>query len=112
MNEEKKGIGDRYQEETKYSRDGMKVYSTDVFKRTAPHKNYPDATTVIPLPPAKPEKKADFWATLMNRRSQRDFTIEPLSLEELALLIFATQGITEKWGDTMFRAAPSAPRHC
>jgi SagB-type dehydrogenase family enzyme len=108
MNEERKGIGDRYQEETKYLRDGMKVYSSGVFERAEQYKHYPDAIQVVPLPPALPEGKAGFWDTLINRRSQRDFTREPLALDELGLLIFATQGITEKWGDNMFRAAPSA----
>jgi len=108
MKDSKKGIGDRYQDETKYLRDGMKVYSSDVFERSEQYKHYPDATKVLPLPTVRPEGKADFWDTLINRRSQRDFTKEPLVLDELALLIFATQGITEKWGDTMFRAAPSA----
>jgi len=108
MNEEKKGIGDRYQEETKYLRDGMKVYSSGVFERAEQYKHYPDAIKIIPLPPGQPEKKADFWDTLSSRRSQRDFTKEPLPLEELALLIFATQGITGKLDDNLFRAAPSA----
>ncbi|MBN2107485.1 MAG: SagB/ThcOx family dehydrogenase [Deltaproteobacteria bacterium] len=108
MDEEKKGIGTRFQDETKYLRDGMKVYSSDVFERAEQYKHYPDATKVLPLPPVRPEGQAGFWDTIINRRSQRDFTKEPLALDELALLIFATQGITEKWGDTMFRAAPSA----
>jgi SagB-type dehydrogenase family enzyme len=108
MKDLKKGLGDRYQEETKHLRGGMKVYSTDVFERAEPYKQYPDATKVLPLPPAQPEKKADFWAALSSRRSQRDFTSASLSLDVLALLIFATQGITGKRGDIMFRAAPSA----
>lgn len=108
MKDPKKGIGDRYQEETKYTRDGMKIYSSGVFERVGQYKQYSDAVHVIPLPPVEPEKKADFWDTLSSRRSQRDFTADPLSLDELALLIFATQGITEKFDDNLFRAAPSA----
>jgi SagB-type dehydrogenase family enzyme len=108
MADSKKGIGDRYQQETQYSRDGMKIYSSGVFERAEPYKQYPDARKIVPLQPVRPEGKAGFWDTVIGRRSQRDFTEAPLTLDELALLIFATQGITEKWGDTLFRAAPSA----
>lgn len=108
MKDAKKGIGDRYQEQTKYLREGMNVSSSDVFERAGQFKHYPDATKIVPLPPVRPEGTARFWDTLTSRRSQRDFTKEPLSLKGLVLLIFATQGITGKWGDTLFRAAPSA----
>ena len=108
MNRAIKGIGDRYQEETKYSRDGMKIYSTGVFKRAEQYKQYPDAAKVLPLPHGKPAAGADFWDTLMRRRSHRDFSSAALSLDELALLIFATQGITDREGQDLFRAAPSA----
>lgn len=108
MEDSKKGIGDRYQEETKYSRDGMKSYSTCVFERAEPYKQYPDAAKVLPLPPVQPKAKVNFWDTLASRRSQRDFNNAPLSLDELALLIFATQGITDELGSNMFRATPSA----
>jgi SagB-type dehydrogenase family enzyme len=104
----KKGLGDRYQEETKYTRDGMKIYSTGVFKRAEQYKQYPDAAKVLPLPHSKPTAGADFWDTLMRRRSHRNFSSAALSLDELALLILATQGITDKEGHDMFRAAPSA----
>jgi SagB-type dehydrogenase family enzyme len=103
-----KGIGDRYQEETKYGRDGMKVYSSGVFERDKQFKQYPDAAKVLELPRVKPAAGSDFWDTLMRRRSQRDFSEAALSLNELALLITATQGITEKFGGNLFRAAPSA----
>ena len=108
MNEAKKGIGDRYQEETKYSRDGMKIYSTGVFERTEQYKQYPDTAKVLPLPHVKPAAGADFWDTLMQRRSHRDFSSAALSRDELALLIFATQGLTDEESQNMFRAAPSA----
>lgn len=108
MADQKKGIGDRYQEETKYSRDGMNVLSRQTFERTGRHKQYPEAAQVLLLPLNRPEPKADLWNTIRRRRSQRDFTGESLALDELALLVLATQGITEQWGDSGFRAAPSA----
>jgi SagB-type dehydrogenase family enzyme len=43
------------------------------------------------------------------RRSTRRYAQTPLSLEELAFLLWATQGITERHGDTAtFRPVPSA----
>ena len=108
MKDSKKGIGDRYQEETKYTRDGMKIYSTGMFERAGQYKQYPYATQVLPLPHSKPAAGADFWDTILRRRSQRDFIDALLSLDELALLIQAMQGITEKLDDNLFRATPSA----
>ncbi len=48
----------------------------------------------------------DLTAALQNRRSHRRFSADPLSQEELAFLLWATQGITGK--DARFRTAPSA----
>jgi SagB-type dehydrogenase family enzyme len=51
----------------------------------------------------------DLIAAIEGRRSQRRFTAEPLSLDELAFLLWATQGIREKANEaTAFRTVPSA----
>ncbi len=102
-----KGIGDRYQQETKYSRDDMGS-SSGIFERAGQHKRYPDAEKVLPLPKAKDPAAADFWDVLNRRRSQRNFSSKTMPLDDLALLIAATQGLTGPKGQTMFRAAPSA----
>jgi len=48
-------------------------------------------------------------SALEERRSHRRFSPEPLSLEELSFLLWATQGIREKAnGATAFRTVPSA----
>ena len=103
-----KGIGGRYQESTKYSRDSMKVFSAEVFERAEQYKQYPDAAQVLLRPLNKPAAGADFWDILTRRRSQRDFTNAVLPLDDLALLISATQGLTGEESQNMFRAAPSA----
>jgi SagB-type dehydrogenase family enzyme len=102
------GIGDRYQQETKYSREHMGRGFLDWEHKPKPFKEYPDAVPVIKLLPPQKQKDAGFWHTLTKRRSRRDFTAAPLSLEELSQLVFATQGITAHYEGYLFRTTPSA----
>jgi SagB-type dehydrogenase family enzyme len=49
------------------------------------------------------------WKLLSTRRSRRDYKREDaISIETLSFLLWATQGITARYGETLFRAAPSA----
>jgi SagB-type dehydrogenase family enzyme len=48
------------------------------------------------------------WQTIAERRSVRDYRRQPLSLTDLAQLLWATQGITAREAGFEFRAAPSA----
>jgi SagB-type dehydrogenase family enzyme len=51
----------------------------------------------------------DLISAIEGRRSHRSFTQEPLTLEELSFLLWATQGIREKANAaTAFRTVPSA----
>ena len=51
----------------------------------------------------------DLVSAIDNRRSRRKFTSQPLSLEELSFLLWATQGIRRKVDEgTAFRNVPSA----
>ena len=48
-------------------------------------------------------------SAIQNRSSLRQFTPEPLTLEEVSFLLWATQGIRQKAGEsTAFRTVPSA----
>jgi len=51
------------------------------------------------------EGEVSLEEAIANRRSVREFTEEPLSLEEISQLLWAAQGITDPRG---LRAAPSA----
>ncbi len=66
---------------------------------------------VTPLPdPAEFEVPAlDLWEAIVRRESIREFAREPLSLEELSYLLFATQGVRSVvGGEYTLRTVPSA----
>lgn len=61
---------------------------------------------VIPLPYPRIRGKMSLEEAIAYRRSIRDYLDEPITLEELAQVLWAAQGVTEtRYG---FRAAPSA----
>jgi SagB-type dehydrogenase family enzyme len=61
--------------------------------------------SVIKLPSPAQTGKMSLEETLKNRKSIRDFSSEPLTIEELSQLLWAAQGTTRDWGA---RTAPSA----
>ncbi len=69
----------------------------------------PDGATVIDLlPPADfTLGTMPFMEVLAKRRSRRKFLDEPLSLEQLSILLWATQGIQRLIRGTSIRPAPS-----
>jgi SagB-type dehydrogenase family enzyme len=105
----KPGIGNKFQEETKYTPDRIGGYTLDWQTFPNPFKSYSNPLTVIPLPKPEFTGDPDLWKALYKRRSRRMYRdSEPLTLGTLATLLWATQGITEKYGDNLFRTAPSA----
>jgi len=51
----------------------------------------------------------DLITAIFKRRSQRRFNEDPLTMEEISFLLFATQGVQRKFGDTAtYRTVPSA----
>ncbi|MFQ6090059.1 MAG: SagB/ThcOx family dehydrogenase [Candidatus Bipolaricaulia bacterium] len=71
--------------------------------RPSPHKEYEAET--IPLPQLEP-RGLKVEEAIRRRRSVRDYSREPLSLEELARLLFHAVGVTGS--QSYQRAAPSA----
>ena len=63
----------------------------------------PSATISLPTPATT--GRMSLIEAIARRRSHREFTAMPLSLEEVSLLCWAAQGVT---GDDSKRAAPSA----
>ena len=101
------GIGERFQEETKYVRgklgSGYHLRGT----RPEPVKIYPEASKVSLDPPTL-EEGMPVWEAVSGRRSIRNFGREPLDPAELSQLLWAAQGITREAVNWEFRAAPSA----
>ncbi len=67
---------------------------------------------LVELPDPDPDRlvKPDFYRLLLERQSRRKFEPEPLSLEELALLLWSTQGVLAELGEgyASRRPVPSA----
>jgi SagB-type dehydrogenase family enzyme len=102
-------IGARFQEETKYTWERLKGHTLDWNTLPDTYKHYDNPLAKIVLPKPVPKGGEDLWNLIAHRRSRRDYdSRKRLSCEALAILLWATQGITARWGDTLFRAAPSA----
>ena len=94
-------IGQQFQEETKYLRASYHLRAQDKSSlSTSPE--------FVSLPQPTMEGGLNIWKTMQNRRSIRDYSKDPLSLRELASLLWATQGITKKALAPWYRTAPSA----
>lgn len=103
------GIGGRFQEETKYDPEKIGGYSPGPITMPEPYKHYRSPIRRITLP--KPDLTGDpnIWNALLRRRSRRGYIKDrPLTLGLLSVLLWATQGITARWGSVLFRTAPSA----
>ena len=106
---EKAGIGARFQQETKYEPDKMGGHALDWSRQPEPYKNYAAPLAIISLP--EPDLTGDphLWRLLHSRRSRREFDAgRPLAAGKLSALLWATQGVTARYGDVLFRTAPSA----
>ncbi len=100
-------IGRRYLKETRYTREGLGEPRLS-YPRGAPFKEYTEATTRLPIRPQKEPTSADLWETLKQRRSLRQYQDRYLTQEELAVLVWATQGVTLASRNYLLRTAPSA----
>ena len=103
----KKGVGDIFQQETKYKRGELPAEGLDWSRRPAPYKRYTDLSTIA-LPPPTCDKGKPYWEIIKERRSLRDFSDDPLSTLELSHLLWSSQGITREVQGFGLRTAPSA----
>jgi SagB-type dehydrogenase family enzyme len=98
--------GYKYIKETVYKRDSIKRMVRPAIAEVSTFKKYPDAER-IELPRDWTLKEARISPLLQNRRSLRKYLMEPITLGELAFMLWASQGVTAKSGNYSFRTAPS-----
>jgi SagB-type dehydrogenase family enzyme len=108
MDQKKGGIGDRYHQETKYSRNAMGRGGLDWAHQPDPYKSFPDSSIRFSLRPPVQKEGKSLWEAIAQRRSVRKFSSRSLTFPELSQLLWATQGITLRAGEYEFRASPSA----
>lgn len=95
-----------------YNQSGRTPYHWDqssgipAVERSAASRGHSSSVVCVALPRPKTLPAGSLWQAVARRRSQRDFGPAPLSGEELFLLLWATQGITQP-GRVPRRAAPS-----
>ncbi len=103
----KEGLAFRYIHGTKYHRDKPLKDRLGSIPAVQSFKTYPESEK-FQLPQPDLNRPANLWQCLTKRRSERDTTAEPLSLNELSTLLWAAQGVTARVGVHLLRTAPSA----
>ena len=101
------GIGDRFQQETKYRRGELPGGQLDWANKPDTYKTYPQATR-LRLPVPRLNGGRPLWTVIRQRRSVRRYQAGQVSVEQLSQLLWASQGLTEQRSGFGFRAAPSA----
>ncbi|MDY6836242.1 MAG: SagB/ThcOx family dehydrogenase [Chloroflexota bacterium] len=101
------GIGETFQQETKYSRGKMPKGGLDWIGKPELYKEYWDHPKVNLSPPGVIQHMSIDDA-LRRRRSIREFSSKPLSKRQLSYLLWASTGIQRIENDYEFRTAPSA----
>ncbi len=96
-------IGERFHYETGYGDDGLRSDNIGWGKSVPLYKRYPKVKRVKLPTPRFSGKTVE--QTIQERRSHRQFTLQAMTLEELAQLLVSADGITDK--DDVLRAAPS-----
>jgi len=102
-------IGKKFQQETKYHPDKLIGHALDWSCRPEPYKNHESPLAYIPLPDPDMKSGANLWQLLRDRRSRREYDAgRNLKENLLSALLWATQGVTVKYGEFLFRTTPSA----
>jgi len=107
MPELKHTEGYRYLQKTKFTRSGLEGRERPHIEPVPAFKTYPAAKSIsLPTDWAKPD--ADLLQVLQQRRSSRRYCGTPLTVHEISLLLWASQGVTGRAGNWLLRTAPSA----
>jgi SagB-type dehydrogenase family enzyme len=101
-------IGDDYHELTKYIRGSMPHGDTHRSLRPSLKKAFGKQPKLFLLPAPVTSGGPSLWDAIHARRSLRSYRRAPLSLNDVAQLLWATQGTTQRVGDYKLRSSPSA----
>jgi SagB-type dehydrogenase family enzyme len=105
--EKPQGIGDRFQQETKYERERLGEDRIDWTSRAPLYREYPEARKIRLPTPGAPVMSA-FAEILSRRRSIREYSPRPLPMEDISFLLWASSGLQRVEDGHAFRTAPSA----
>ncbi|MFX1346063.1 MAG: SagB/ThcOx family dehydrogenase [Promethearchaeota archaeon] len=105
MNE---NYGDNFQQKSKYLRNNLPQHRLDWARKPKTYKTYPNAIKTIRLPQPKFNETIRFWDVIINRKSSRNFKNEPITQDQLSLLLFGMTGLTRIFPNFAFRTVPSA----
>jgi SagB-type dehydrogenase family enzyme len=107
MPELKECSGFQYLKGTRFDRRTIQERHRPFIAEVETFKRYPRAGKVA-LPRTWQLTEEHLSPLIENRRSVRKYAQEPLSLEHLAFLLWASQGVTGQAGRYLFRSTPSA----
>jgi SagB-type dehydrogenase family enzyme len=106
MDDLKKSLGYQYLQDTKFDRQTLRRKARLDIESAPPYKQYVDAEKVTL--PTDWVMDRELRQTLQYRRSCRRFGESAISIKDLSVLLWASQGITGRAGNFFLRAAPSA----
>ena len=106
MDDLKNSLGFRYLQETKFDEQALRRMQRLDIAPAHPYKQYAEAEKI--KLPIDWEIDKSLGQSLQHRRSCRRYADTPLSMKELAMLLWASQGISASGGNFFFRTAPSA----
>ena len=101
------GLGDRFQRETKYIRGESLVGGMSWENLPEPFKLYSNVQ-IVNLPEPKDLSGMSFNEALLKRKSIREYSLEPIQLDQLSYILWAANGIRNREASQEFRTAPSA----
>jgi SagB-type dehydrogenase family enzyme len=101
------GIGDKFQQDTKYDRESLRGGMLDWASKPPTYKEYPESKR-IDLPDIDSVETDSLMGALKTRKSIRHYSGEPISQQQLSFLLWASGGIQRAERGHEFRTAPSA----
>ncbi len=107
MLDEGRAIGEEFQRRTKFDRETIDSWRPGGGAYPGVVRRFKDVPS-FKLPRVQDRGGPSLWTVMGTRRSRRNFTAEPLSLEHMSQLLWAVQGITAEMHGLPLRTTPSA----